>query len=715
MAVGDGLRVKEIRDPGVDRKTRSMFVLGDVLYWAHNYNFITYDISDPSNPVELDRYNISNASMVGVRVLSDGSYAFVGDGSDNTDGGFGDRLRVFDVSDTSNISLVATLTDGTDMYGAHGMALSPDENHLYVTCYRGNTFTSVDISDPTNPFIADSIAMNYAHDVEVKSDGNSAFVSTHETMFYSVDISDPTNMSIVDSIDYTYAGHTEVNGAGARLDPTENYFFMSVSQVTGEGHKSFVSIDVSDPTNCTEADSFLTSELPRPYRIRYDTNTDYIYCATNDDSNYGGAVSIDVSDPTNMSIAHEYLDDYLGFNEIALDDTGQYVYAGTANSHGEDTLNPNHLYIFDTDPLVLSDMNIKKKLNITTDAWSTTGMSDFPALIHIEDGDDTTTGTGTVKVDWADFEETDGKDFRVFDSDETTLLDYEIEKWDDTNKEAWIWVKIPTMDRDGSDYIWIGYGAAGETDAQNITGVWGSNYKMVLHFDEASGTVIDSTDNNHDSTGEGPGLTREQSAIIGDGYDFDTAWIDFSTISEIGIGKTFTIVGIAQIDVLDGSVQVIFSDTKDLSNRGGIGIKSDKFGCAWYDGSSWTGVKSWDTPSTGSYFQFVYIYNNGTGTLYINNTEKTGIQNPTSGSISKLTIGDRTNHDRPFDGKIDDIQVYDGLFTTAQVEAYYDMTSLNSYELFNQDASESTTTLGSIIFTTGGVIQTSNGVIQTTS
>jgi hypothetical protein len=82
------------------------------------------------------------------------------------------------------------------------------------------------------------------------------------------------------------------------------------------------------------------------------------------------------------------------------------------------------------------------------------------------------------------------KKIAVTTSDKTTQCYIEIEKWNATNKKAWLWVKVPSIssttdtdlylyyDKDhaeNTDYV----GDTGSTSAQNV---WDSNFKGVYHL-----------------------------------------------------------------------------------------------------------------------------------------------------------------------------------------------------------------------------------------
>ena len=138
----------------------------------------------------------------------------------------------------------------------------------------------------------------------------------------------------------------------------------------------------------------------------------------------------------------------------------------------------------------------------------------FPVLLYFQGH----TPADPDYVDWSHFQGVGGADFRVYDKNGISLLDYEIDRWDDTAEEAWVHARKPLATRDGSDFIWIAYGLAGASDAQNPTGVWDDKFRAVWHMNGANWTgVTDSTRNNNDPTGDAGAPTYNQDALVGKG------------------------------------------------------------------------------------------------------------------------------------------------------------------------------------------------------
>jgi hypothetical protein len=126
---------------------------------------------------------------------------------------------------------------------------------------------------------------------------------------------------------------------------------------------------------------------------------------------------------------------------------------------------------------------------ILDNSAQSTNLVDFPVLAVLD----------SSRIDYAKTQDS-GEDIRFTDSDGTPL-DYEIEQWDE-NGSCYVWVSVPQIDASSdTDYIWMYYSNAGATDDQDPANVWGSDYQLVWHCQEAAGaTIADSTAKGNDGT-----------------------------------------------------------------------------------------------------------------------------------------------------------------------------------------------------------------------
>ncbi len=194
------------------------------------------------------------------------------------------------------------------------------------------------------------------------------------------------------------------------------------------------------------------------------------------------------------------------------------------------------------DPWYGSGYGYRKEITIASSQIDYTGT--FPVLVTTTDAVLAHTGSGG-KV-----EDSGGLDI-TFADDTGTLLDFEREYYDSSTGQLVAWVEA-SVNASADTSIYIYYGKASATDESDAAGTWDSNYMMVQHFDESSGTHLDSTSNNNDSTGVTV-TTQGGTSIgkIGPADDFD------------GVNDVVTIADSATLDIANaGTIEAwISTDT----------------------------------------------------------------------------------------------------------------------------------------------------------
>ncbi|MDR3643006.1 MAG: DUF2341 domain-containing protein [Candidatus Doudnabacteria bacterium] len=133
-----------------------------------------------------------------------------------------------------------------------------------------------------------------------------------------------------------------------------------------------------------------------------------------------------------------------------------------------------------------TDWAYRRKITFNN-ASSTSDLTNFPVLVSLN----------AVSFGNIDYSKTKsaGADIRFLSADNSTVLPYEIEKWDNTATST-IWVKVPVLHASStSDSIYMYYDDPAANSAATTTGVWDGNFQGVWHMDEGSGSVLDSTYN----------------------------------------------------------------------------------------------------------------------------------------------------------------------------------------------------------------------------
>jgi len=130
--------------------------------------------------------------------------------------------------------------------------------------------------------------------------------------------------------------------------------------------------------------------------------------------------------------------------------------------------------------------------------------------------------TNIANFEYSQFSSAAGGDLRFSDSNETTALDYEIERWD-TNGESFVWVNVPEISGTGT-HIWAFWGNSSQTNPPLCTtngAVWNDGFLAVWHMGQTNdaGKLPDATTNRTDASLAGD--TGPAAGRIGPGRVFD--------------------------------------------------------------------------------------------------------------------------------------------------------------------------------------------------
>lgn len=153
-------------------------------------------------------------------------------------------------------------------------------------------------------------------------------------------------------------------------------------------------------------------------------------------------------------------------------------------------------------------------------------LTDFPLLIHIS----SSSGIGGDDVTFI-FDEVGSNRFKiaVTTSDGTTQCYVEIEYWDAVNEEAWLWVRVPSINSSENTVLYLYYddnkpdntAYVGDPGSAASEKVWDDNYLFVSHMADGpdSSHVRDST-GNHDGVKLASDEPIQADGIMGYGQRF---------------------------------------------------------------------------------------------------------------------------------------------------------------------------------------------------
>lgn len=288
-----------------------------------------------------------------------------------------------------------------------------------------------------------------------------------------------------------------------------------------------------------------------------------------------------------------------------------------------------------------------------------------------------------------------GQDIRFTDSDGTTLLDYEIELWNESGN-SYAWVRIPQIDATSTtDSIFVYYGNNLATDAQDPTSVWGgSSYVAVYHMNqnttEFSTNVVDSTGLNPGTAGGGdPGRIPSQSTgQVGFGLLFDEDRIYAGNNASTEVQSHTLSTWIRPTDLSDVALTHMIASKADDITEAGIewGIRFGQLAFAYYDGSIQGWYAAGPTITTGSWLKVDFVWSVTNMILYVNGEQVASF--PTSGGTivydaDVLRIGEQqANH--LWEGDMDEFRLKSAVTSADVIAAQY----LSETDTFNAFGSE---------------------------
>jgi len=197
----------------------------------------------------------------------------------------------------------------------------------------------------------------------------------------------------------------------------------------------------------------------------------------------------------------------------------------------------------------------------------------------------------------------DGSDIRFTKDDGETLLAYWIEKWDSSNEQAVVWVKVPSIPAGGSTTIYMYYGnpsAVSESDGEAV-------FEFFDDFDTADYTVI-------------RGSSSQVS--VSDG------WLRIDATS--GVDSTYNdiIVELNKQASISGDFIVESKVTIDTKEAYAVMLETDGQGYSgqWYGGNNKnTGyIIRWDGWSSKSVLVYDTHYSASTGSTQILRWDRVG-------------------------------------------------------------------------------------------
>jgi len=348
----------------------------------------------------------------------------------------------------------------------------------------------------------------------------------------------------------------------------------------------------------------------------------------------------------------------------------------------------------------LSGWKHRVKLTIDSGVIDTANLSNFPILLYIS----TDSGKTSKDISFV-FDElasdSNRKKIAVTTSDGTTECYVEIERWDDANEKAWLWVKVPTVSYTEDTDLYLYYDAnhadntthVGDTNSTPAENVWDSNFKMVQHMrDATTSTITDSTSNNNDGTKGAASNPSEVAAKIdkGQNYNANTETIQMGDVLDFEYNQPFTIEAWGKHSVANRISQIV-SKVEATGNYRGWSLWKWNSSYGHFMELSLTNTSALEVCVYGStalndnawhYLAGSYNGNHlASGVaLYVDAvretevTRKNNLGTNTTVSAATLAIGNRdtpATHNQAWDGDLDEIRVSNVARTAGWIKASY--------------------------------------------
>jgi len=220
------------------------------------------------------------------------------------------------------------------------------------------------------------------------------------------------------------------------------------------------------------------------------------------------------------------------------------------------------------------------KVTVSNTNIDTANLTHFPLLLSLG----TSVGTGSTDVSCVFDELTSDanrKKIAITKTDGTTQLYGEIEKWDDANEKAWIWVSKSdfVLDYDATTDVYLYYDSTqddnttyiGDTNDVVAESVWDSNFKAVYHMSDGADTshIYDSTSNDNDGTKKGANEPNQVDGLVGKAQDFDgnDDYIDLGNTASMDWATQLTVEALIKTDVTNEVNMIISKYNTVGSNR----------------------------------------------------------------------------------------------------------------------------------------------------
>jgi len=306
-------------------------------------------------------------------------------------------------------------------------------------------------------------------------------------------------------------------------------------------------------------------------------------------------------------------------------------------------------------------------------------LSDFPVLIYISNSSGR--NDDNVSFIFEELDDSDRKKIAVTTGDGASQCYIEIEAWNSTDEEAWLWVRVPAISNttdtklylyydvghaDNSDYV----GDVGEVPAMSV---WDDNYVGVWHLSENPGgappQMLNSKSSVNHGTSHGSMSSIDQVKGVVDGslvLDGLNDYLDFGNDVSLDITDGITIE--AWFTAVD------YSGTPDILTKGSYDVSYSMWVRA--DGTVRFALNDDRLTSNtslvaGTLYHIAATRSGSTRKIFVNGTEDISDSYSTAiGTTPGLMTFSTGGY--PFEGQVDELRLSANGRSDAWVKATYE-------------------------------------------
>ncbi len=311
-----------------------------------------------------------------------------------------------------------------------------------------------------------------------------------------------------------------------------------------------------------------------------------------------------------------------------------------------------------------SDWTARQEVTISP-ALADGDLSGFPILVRIADPANDIFANAQAS----------GNDILFTAADGTTKVSHEIEYYDAGSALLYAWVRVPLLSSSADTTLFMYYGNAAAPDQQDVGGTWDSDFVMVQHLQETTGTHFDSTTYDNDGTPQN-GVAQNATGQV-DGADQFDGSNDFVLVADDPNLQVVEMTVEAWVYVpgsIPGGFHGIAVHAPSTSNWYGLHNNGNRFHYRWSSGA----VRRTDFSATFAPDQWYYVAGvldvpNDRVLTYQNETTDTTINGPSppTPTAGSTRIGSAFASSERFQGFIDEVRISRIARSPAWIRASY--------------------------------------------